>query len=627
MRKRNIFIKLTALTMSVMLIFSGCANSRYDRNNDETTTAATSTGEQTTEEQTTKKEEETTNPGANDPDTDFDDDAKKVQAEFDEFLMNTYIDSMSGSLVSTHFDLEDPEKLGITEFDSVWGEDFLENYQSSLEEDENLYNELTAFDYKSLTYEQQLTYDTLVAYLENCFVIDEYFYFSEPFSPSSGSQFELNLILSEFRINDKNDLTNYIDTLSSCDDYVNELLEYEKWRAENGYAMTDSAIDDVIGQCNDILSASEPAFLPVIREVIDDCDFLSDDEKNTYKTQITSLASENFTPAYQNIISTLTDIKGSRKVEGGLCNYDNGKEYYESLIRLYTGSEKSIKELISTIEADIYSGLLTYSTIANSDPDLESKLSQELTYIKTQPDEILSYLMDMLETDFPSPVYTGYNLKYVAESMESSSNPAFYLIPPSDNYKHNIIYVNNSDEYASMDLFPLLAHEGMPGHMYQTNYFLSLEPHPIRTLMGFNGYAEGWAQYVEHYSYQWSGIDENVADILVIDDKFGFALYSRVDIGVNYEGWDTKDIEEYILNYLGDGSFAGELYELFTNDPGIYLQYYIGELEILELISNAEKALDDEFDMKDFHKFLLEVGPTYYDIIEDRMNDWIKSYE
>ncbi len=608
MKKRNIIIKATALLMSSILIFSGCQNSRYDRHPSD-------------------KDESTADSSQNKPDIEYTDAQKNVQEEFDTYMDDLYADIMSSSLVSTHFDLENPEDFGITEYDAIWGnENLLESYESALDDDKELYDEIKAFDYSCLTYDQQLIYDTMLEYLENCFTLDEYFYFNQSFSPNSGAQFELNLILSEYRINDKNDLENYIKTLSSCDDYINSLITFEKWRASKGYAMTDDAIDEVIGQCKDILSAKEPAFLSVIRDVIDGCTFLTSDEKSSYKTQITTLATENVIPAYNAIINCLTELKGKRTVEGGLCNYENGKEYYESLIRLYTGSDKTIKELIKTIEDNIYDDLMSYSYLAMADPNLENKLEKEHTYIKSEPDEILKYLMEELKEDFPAPVYTGYTLKYVAESMESSSNPAFYLLPPTDNYKHNVIYVNQSEEYANMELFPLLAHEGMPGHMYQNNYFLSLNPHPIRTLFGFNGYAEGWAQYVEHYSYKWSGIDENIGKIKAIDGRFGFALYSRVDIGVNYEGWDIKDIEDYLSTYLVDTSIAGELYKLFINDPGVYLQYYIGEIEILELKEKAEDKLDDDFDIKEFHTFFLEVGPTYYEIIEDRMDDWISEY-
>ncbi|MBQ9701296.1 MAG: DUF885 domain-containing protein [Lachnospiraceae bacterium] len=604
MKKNNVIIKIIAISMSSLLLLTGCKKGILDYLKDE--------------EPTTIRQE------LNDKDTSFSKDEKAIQAEFDEFLDDVYLDAMSYSLVSTHFDLHNPEDMGITEYDSIWGEDILDGYKDAESEDKAMLQELKAFNYNALTYDQQLIYDTLYKYLENGLILDKYFYFAAPFSPSSGAQFELNLILSEYAINDEDDVKDYIEVLKSCDEYIAELLEYESWRANQGYAMTDDAISDVIDQCNDILSAKEPAFLPVICEVIDECDFLTDDEKRTYKETIQTETSANFIPAYQNIITTLGSLRGLRSEEGGLCNYQGGSDYYEALIRMYTGSGKDMDTLIQTIDAHLAKTLLDYYNITVGDKDVLDKISNGLTYAKSEPTEILNYLMEMLASDFPTPVCTDYSLKYVAKSMESSSNPAFYLIPPYDNYTHNIIYVNNSEEYSSMDLFPLLAHEGMPGHMYQNNYFLSLNPHPIRTLLSFNGYAEGWAQYVENYSYRWAGLEESVADMMVADGDFGFALYSRVDIGVNYQGWDVDDIEEYLSNYLTDTSFAGELYETFINDPGIYLQYYVGYLEILELRDTAMEQLEDRFKIKDFHRFLLEIGPTYFDIIDERMSMWMK---
>lgn len=618
MKRKDFLLKLTALSLSVIMLFTGCHNSRFDRfTDDESTTNQT---EISTEESTTKS----TQDPVKDPDSD---EAKAVQESFDQFLTDEYVSSMSYSLVSTHFDLKEPEKFGITEYESIWGDFSVEESDSEESEDKEFYDTLLTYDYDLLTYDQKLTYDTLKAYLENSMALDEYYYFSEYLSPSSGTQFELPLILSEFAIYDEDDIKDYLDVLSSCDEYVNSLLEYEKWRAEQGYAMTDDAIDEVIEQCNDILSADEPAFLPVINEVIDQCDFLSSEAKENYKSQIKQLAIDNFIPAYQNIISELGKLKGSRSVEGGLCKYDGGKEYYEALVRLYTGSDKSLDELIEVIESDLYSGIMKLSRLMAKDPDITTKMYGELDYAYTDPDEILTNLMTMLQEDFPAPVCTEYDLKYVAKSMESSSNPAFYLIPQYDNYTRNIIYVNQNEEYADMDLFPLLAHEGMPGHMYQNNYFLSLNPHPIRSLLHFGGYAEGWAKYVEHYSYNWSGLDSNIAEALAIDDGFGFALYSRVDIGVNYEGWNTDDIADFLDDYIVvDEDITLELYNLFINDPATYLQYYIGRLEIEELRDDAEDMLGDDFDIKEFHTFILTVGPTYYDIIRDRMNTWAAQY-
>ena len=586
MQRKNLLTRLTALVLSASLLLSGCHN--------------------------------------NSPDSPNDNETKAIQKSFNDFLTETYVDSMSYSMVSTHFDLVHPEDFGITEYESIWGDYSAEAFDSAVDEDRELYNDLLSYDYSALTYEQQLTYDTLKTYLENSETIDKYYYFSESLSPASGIQFQLPLILSEYAIYDEDDIKNYLTVLSTCDDYVNSILEYERWRAGKGYALTDTSMDEAVSQCEDILSASEPAFLPVICDTIDKCDFLSADEKENYKTQIRQLAVDNFIPAIQNIIDTLKDLNGSRTVDGGLCQYDGGKEYYEDLVRLYTGSSKTLDELIAIVETDIYDCLNRMRKLLKSDPDILNRMTGELEYIYSEPDEIISYQMSAILDDFPEPACTDYTLKYVAKSMESSSNPAYYILPPYDNYRRNIIYVNGSEEYAGMDLFPTLAHEGVPGHMYQNNYFLSLGPHPVRTLMQFNGYSEGWAKYVEHYSYKWSGLDEAVGEALAIDDSFGFALYSRIDIGVNYEGWQLDDVKDFISKYGIAPSHASVLYETFINDPATYLQYYFGRLEIEELCSEAANLLKSDFNIKEFHRFILETGPTYFDIILDRMYMWIE---
>lgn len=629
MKKKIYLTKLAALSLSVIVAFSACHNSRFDKVGKETTSSI----EESTDNKSTEKETETkdndkkpaqSNSSLNPKDKKFTEQEKAVQKAFDEYLDAEYKDSLSQSLVSTHFELMNPEAFGITEYASIWGD---VNYGEDISEEEAMNKEaiktLKEFKYSSLTYEQQLTYDTLMAYLENSTDLTKYYYYGEVFSPSSGAQFELPLILSEYALYDEDDIKDYLTVLESCDEYMNSLIEYEKWRGAKGYAMTDKAIDDVIGQCEDILAAAEPAFVTVISESIDKCSFIDDTAKANYKATIKQLAIDNFMPAYNNLKTELATLKGLRSVEGGLCNYEDGDKYYTALLRQYVGSPKNPRELITAIDEALYEHILRISLIYSKDNELYTKLEGPLNYVETEPDKILSHLTDKLKKNFPTPATTDYDLKYVAKSMESSSNPAFYLIPPYDNSDRNIIYVNPSEEYKDMDLLPLLAHEGFPGHLYQHTYFLSLNPHPIRTLLSFNGYSEGWAKYVEHYSYEWSGLDSSVADMLAVNDQFGFAIHSRVDLGVNYEGWDVEDIEKFLANYVGDTSIAEELYEISINDPGIYLQYYVGELELNELYEEAQDLLDDDFNEKDFHEFFLSVGPTYFELIQERMYMWI----
>lgn len=613
MKRKFYFTKIVALSLSIILTCSSC-NNKSDKDNKEKTTSSVV-------DNNTNKPSADKNP----KDKEFSEEEKEIQAAFNEYLDEEYRDTLSYSLVSTHFELMNPEDFGITDFETIWGDVlFGDEAEEDQETNEEALKKLKSYDYSALTYEQQLTYDTLLAYLENSTNLDEYYYFASAFSPSSGAQFELPLILSEYALYDEQDIKDYYTVLKSCDEYMNALIEYEKWRSEKGYGLTDQAIDDVIEQCNDILAASEPAFVSAICESIDKCDFATSYEKSNYKATIKRLATDNFIPAYKTLVKELKKLKGLRSKEGGLCKYDNGSDYYEALIRQYVGSNKTIEELIDAVDASLYDNILRISLIYSKDNKIYDKISEPLEYAETEPDKILSHLTNKLRKNFPKAATTDYELKYVAKSMESSSNPAFYLLPPYDNASRNIIYVNQSEEYKDMDLLPLLAHEGFPGHLYQNTYFLSLNPHPVRTLLSFNGYSEGWAKYVEHYSYEWSGLDKNVASMLAVNDQFGFAIHSRVDLGVNYEGWDVEMIEDFLADYIEDTSIAEELYELSINDPGIYLQYYVGEMELNELYDEAKDILDDDFNEKEFHKFFLSVGPTYYEIIRERMLMWIE---
>ena len=101
---------------------------------------------------------------------------------------------------------------------------------------------------------------------------------------------------------------------------------------------------------------------------------------------------------------------------------------------------------------------------------------------------------------FPAIPAIEFTVTPVHASLQDSVSPAFYMIPSIDAYQENSIYINEAG--GSMgSLWATLAHEGIPGHMYQTVYFLSHNPHPLRSVLTFSGYSEGWATYVEMTSY------------------------------------------------------------------------------------------------------------------------------
>jgi len=600
MKKHNLFRKLSAIflifALTSSMLFTGCKKNDNGEDNKENDAK---------EESIDSK------------------DAAKVQEEFDAYAKELFIMEMSEDYVSTRFSLENPEEYGIVFEEATWGEPVsIESIEEDYKLQKEILDKLDTFDYDLLTDEQKLTFDTIQKYIENSYAAKDYYLLEEVFSPMNGIQSQIPVIFSEFDFFDDEDIDDYIHLMETIDEYINPMLEFEKTRAKEGYFLTDTNADTVIEQCQSFIEGDENCLISIFEDKLEAYG-ITGDKKTEYVKRFETAINENLVPAYENIIETLSDLKGSRKTELGLSEFTDGKEYYELLVRDYTGSEKNVEELIEATEEDLSDTLSIVVNLIEQDPDIYDKF-ESFKYPTLEPQTAILLDIEKAEKYFPKTDEIPFVVKDVPESLESTMSPAFYLVPPIDNKDKNMIYINHSEEYESMNLFSTLAHEGVPGHMYQHYYFASTNPDPIRNVMHFGGYSEGWATYVEYYSYLFAGMNKKLASFTFANDRYSFALYSRIDMGIHYEGWDIEEVE-YYLGVFGiyDEELVNELYYTLIDDPGVYLQYYIGCLEFLELKDKAEKKVED-FDEIEFHKFLLETGPTFFEIIDERMDAWIK---
>lgn len=624
--------QLLALLLTVIFILTGCANSRNKLETPSRTEPATTPISQET---TTDDSDIPANNTGSKCDYDFSiyDDGRtftkeqiSVQSDFEKFLHDLFIDEMtSSSSISLHFSIEHPENFDMEKPEPNWGEEL--NYKDTSANEAELrdtLNKLKTFDYDSLTYEQQLIYDIFEEYLEDEQDAAGYLLFTSAFAPMSGLQSELPIIFSEYDFLEKADIDDYISLLNTSYSYVKSMCDYELYRMEKGYALSNYSIKKIIDQCNEFINTNPNCIRPIFESKLKDFGELTDEEISSYMEQFDKGLNEQLIPGYKLIITTLETIEKSNPSKGGLCNYENGKDFYEYLVKNNSGSDRSVDDLNKLINNKMTEYLDTITGLSIQNPSLLTDM-EEYEYFTDDPSEMLDHLIDALEKDFPAATNDKYTINYVPKSLESTMNPAYYLIPPIDNPNRNNIYINNYEEYAHMDLFPTIAHEGFPGHMYQTTYFYSLNPHYIRSLLSFNGYVEGWAKYIELcYSYTYSGMDKNLAKAYECNDAFGFALYCLCDIGINYLGWDYDDTASFLATYVGsDKDVIEEIYYTMIDEPTVYMRYYVGYLEIDSLKEDAMKDLGSAFDIKEFHRFILEIGPCQFEIIEDRMEDWI----
>ena len=175
-------------------------------------------------------------------------------------------------------------------------------------------------------------------------------------------------------------------------------------------------------------------------------------------------------------------------------------------------------------------------------------------------------------------------------------------------------------------MFSTLAHEGYPGHLYQTNYFLSTNPSPLRTFLHCDGYDEGWGTYAQLYSYnftEFKDVDEKtqaqLRQLYRDDDLLSLSLSSLSDLYVNYKNYDENALADYLKTYGIDKSATKQLYQYVIENPATYLSYSIGYYELNKLEKEMAASLGKSFKISDFHEAVLNVGSCNFAILRQEI--------
>lgn len=557
-------------------------------------------------------------------------DPKKVQAEFDEFTNQVFKDELSSSPLSLHCFVRHPENFGIEVTEMTLGTLSLEDMKEAYDEMKLTKEKLESFDTGQLTSDQVFTYNMFLDYLNTELTSEGMELYLQPLSPTIGTQAQLPVLLAEYSFYSKKDVEDYLTLLSGIDDYYKELADFEKAKADAGLAPSDITLDRIIQSCKNYMIRPESSFLTeTFNDKLEGLTELTDAEKNEYKDRHTTILKEHFIPAYQNLAAALEELKGSGVNENGLAHFKDGKKYYEYLVSSMTGTSLSVPELRKKIEKQTGSDMADISLLVQNNPELLSQTSGN-AFTLNEPTEILNSLKEESTADFPELANSTFTVKMVPKALESSLSPAFFLIPPIDDYENGTIYINGLAEQTAEQLYTTLAHEGYPGHLYQTLYFSQKESCPLRHLIGCGGYSEGWGTYAEVYSYSFNnGLSDEVKKLLACNRSATLALYSILDIHINYDGWDLAKTSDFLVRYYGitDPEVIKEVFESIIDNPANYLKYYSGYLDFCSLRDTAQTTLGDRYDAKAFHKFLLDMEGASFRVIEPYFQTWLLTYD
>lgn len=546
-------------------------------------------------------------------------------ARFQRFTDRIALEEFSSNTLNLHYTLAYPQDYGIKDYTISLGTMEPDVLKQSGKQLAALQKKLEDFSYENLSSENRMIYDMLRLDFSLQLSAADFYLLQEPLGPNLGIQAQLPALLAEYTFRVPQDIQDYFSLLTCIPEYFNSILEFEKEKSAQGLFMNDTCAKGIIQQCTAFSSQKEENFLDVMFEEqladLKQQKVITQKQADSYKSMHKKLLKKCVFPAYENLAEGLEKLCGTGKNWGGLCHLPDGAQYYEYLLKNNVGDFRPIPEIQQRLMEQLKADTMAIQNLLQQDPSLFSKaakLTQSTTY---SPQEMLAYLNQTMTRDFPSLKAPDYEVKAVPKAMEDFSSPAFYLTPPLDTLSPNAIYINGASQVSETELFTTLAHEGFPGHLYQTLYFGRQQPSLIREFLGCSGYVEGWATYVESMAYgygaEFLNISPQVMELLNRNRSISLCLYSILDIGIHYQGWTLQEVTNTLSSFgIASQEICQEIFQYIVENPTNYLKYYLGFLNFTDLRTTVENKKGTDFQLKDFHQKILEIGPAPFPVVK-----------
>ena len=438
----------------------------------------------------------------------------------------------------------------------------------------------------------------------------------------------------------------YNNWLKRIDDYLIWLETAEERMRQgikNEIVLPKSLIKKVIPQLKTILNPdlNQNLFFSPARQFPKE---FSEKDKSILIEKYTEMVLNKIIPAYKKLYDFMSDqYLDAGRSSSGISAFEDGLDYYNYSIKLYTTTE------------------LTADEIHNIGLKEVAKISSEMEKIKTKVGfngDLKSFFNHVRELDelipFNEPQEVIDNFNKIHEKMTPQVNKLFGLQPKTpfevrrtesfreasasaeynpgslDGTRPGIFYVPipNIKEYNYFSDEDLFLHEAIPGHHYQISLQQENTSLPsFRKSLWYSSYGEGWALYSESLGEELGLYDDPYQYFGMLSAEMHRAIRLVVDTGLHTKGWSREKAIQYSLDNEAE-SEAGITSEIerYMANPGQALSYKIGQLKIRELRSNAEQKLGDKFDIKMFHEKVLESGCIPLQLLEEKINKWVTSY-
>ena len=434
-----------------------------------------------------------------------------------------------------------------------------------------------------------------------------------------------------YAFRNENDVKNLLSLTVSTKDAFVSYLNFADDRAQSGYPLYDYTINAMQDYLDKVAKQGTDYYLYSLTEsMIDGATFLSETEKDRYKTEYSAALTDCFMVGVRELSQGLESYKGNVETteESYLTAYGNaGRAYYEWMFKQKTGM-RNVN--MYTVYNDIYQAYVVYNaglqTAKAQAEQLETTNKAAFDDYKAykngdkallgldEPQEMMDYLKVAAKKIVPDlKSMPEITFKYMDDTAAEISNAlAYYLHSPIDeqNATERITINGYTTAGNPAETLTVLAHEGYPGHLYAYVNAKENGTSLLATLVNCSAFSEGWANYTELALL--NNIAEETDDVAVklyCNESYYATLTGYVasllnDMMVNYFGYSVEDMVK-----LGeDRENAQTIVERLMEIPAAYVPYGYGMHVMVELHNSAKAALGERYDECEFNRALLSEG-------------------
>lgn len=551
---------------------------------------------------------------------------------FDDFFKQLLTQDLSSDLtVYTQF-VENPDNFGISSNSKLLLSVSADNFKQDTKECEERLAQLLTYEYDKLSDAQKLDYDTVKTYLEQRITVKDCAYYQDNLSTTQGDHIIIPGILGLHAarffdtldakgIQEISEVEEYFAIYEAIGNYLEDLAQFEREKADQGLFMTKTRANQVAQVCQNHIENEGIEIQKSFEDEVNELTWLSESDKKSLLEKNEELVKEHVVTGYQALLSAMKDCSE----KGGKVNYlsetELGKRYYEYVAKSTMNDSSSVDEMATLLNSYMKEWIEERDNILDNNPEIMGNINRKLS-LYADSDLLVQTLTERSKEYFPE-VTMDWGIGKMPECMNDFAMGLFYPQALDSTISKQTVYVGTELTPGASNYVETIGHEGVPGHLYNYSYFLDLDISQYRKFIGWaysTGTLEGWTTYIEEYAYQFVGLENEEARYLELTRLIELGLQQSIDFGVNYYGWDTGDVVNYLKEYEpAYAIMSGYLEESVKDSICSTGPYVLGYIYLTQIKEQMKEQMGSDFSDMAFHTAYLNVGPTTFDLLREQL--------